>query len=450
MPKILIFEVSEKIVINGQEKEITKIRALNTTRDFDDDDCNLYVDCDCKKDGNRITVVLSDDINSKWSKDWGNDNSGNFSYLFGNEEGFEENKSKKNVSISADKEIYFTKIDDSGKQVFSKSFKNEEEFNEWNDYVNIKFELPTTLESQSYNPNNYKYKYRGIFIWHEDENGKFGDDKSTYNLTKKEGNTQYTKIPFKKDAKIKIQPFKRNEKTDSECKPVEILVEELIKRFDIYKYRESSETDIVVNFDNSGEVKIYNPDKEEEDRIKKEKMQKKSNKLTKNIGKFSNNISESKRKETSKISERENLNKKIETAKKIIIPVITLTIIFIATTLLTLGLFTGGVAPVVLTPLIAKCLIGVFGGIGLTGFFASLITFWFIKTFRNERDAKQNEIDDIQKEINPIEQEIEKLRNERDKIESGIKKIESDSKKAEDINNEPEMLKNENENEYGD
>lgn len=123
-----------------------------------------------------------------------------------------------------------------------------------------------------------------------------------------------------------------------------------------------------------------------------------------------------------------NLNKKIKIAKEIIITLIALSIIFIAATLLTLGFFTCGVLPAVLTPLLAKCLMGVLGGIGVLGFLASLIAYSKCNSFEKSKNLLLSKINNLQDKINDLARKDNELGdNERN-------------------NNKPKSLKYENDN----
>lgn len=134
-----------------------------------------------------------------------------------------------------------------------------------------------------------------------------------------------------------------------------------------------------------------------------------------------------------KIIERNYFNRLVGNYADLFLKLVIFSSFFVIATFIILGLFTGGVAPAILTPLIAKCLMGMFGGIGALGFFASRFVHRKGELFEKSVDLVQNGIDNLKNEIDDLGKENEKLDVET---------------KQEDNKDKKPML--ENENEHGD
>lgn len=322
---------------------------------------------------------------------------------FENEEEFNKwDNTNSDTIVAVKSEEIISGVVDQTKDELQKEFlvkKNEEEFNEFYDPIVIRFKKPTV--KQNNNQGNYRC---GIIL----------DYVSRYSSLNYEfDDTNYKDITLsKKDCKGAKLKFRIMGNDEFGIESESISIKKLIKEFDVYKYK----PDIIVTVE-SGEICIQS------------------------AGKVREQLQE-------KLQTKDELQKKLQTKikmiKKIITALIVLSIILVAVMFVTLGLFTGGVAPAILTPLIAKCLIGVLGGIGVLGFFAS----WF--AHRKEKSLK--------KSINPLQDEISTLQNEIDDLKRGIDDLgekDSELNDNEKNNNGFEIPKSEgengkdNENEYG-
>ncbi len=301
------------------------------------------------------------------------------------------------MTIKNDKNYYFIEFVDNNKELFVQGFKNEEEFNKFYDPIVIRFKKPTA--KQNNNQGNYRcgISFDYIYYSYPDLNYEFDD-------------TNYKDITLSrkdcKDAKLK---FRIMENDEFGIESDYISIEELIKKYDVYKYKNTSFPDIIVTVE-SGKICIQSAGKVREQL--QEKLQIKD-------------------------ELQKKLSTKIRMIKKIITALVVLSIILVAVMFVTLGLFTGGVAPAILTPLIAKCLMGVFGGIGVLGFSAFFPVYFKGKTLEKSIKLAQDDIDILQNEINDLgEKDSELNDNEKNNNEFEIPKGEGENE-------------NDHENEYG-
>lgn len=130
-----------------------------------------------------------------------------------------------------------------------------------------------------------------------------------------------------------------------------------------------------------------------------------------------------------------NLKDDLKKIHKIITALVVLSIILVAVMFVTLGLFTGGVAPAILTPLIAKCLMGVFGGIGVLGFSAFFPVYFKGKTLEKSIKLAQDDIDILQNEINDLGEKDSEL-NDNEKNNNGFEIPKGEGENENDHENE--------------